>query len=507
MSKKALAILLAALFLLLTAGCSKYPKSGVYLIQDKYDTPLQTPENGLDAASVYASLTYDETFFYGDYNATESDTGNLKKKSDFTVKNLTENEDDLFRLRGDFAELPVKIKAGPYCYMTTDYMQQRWSEHTMLLTFPSEKLFNVYLVCDYAVEGNVLRCTNLCDWSSGERMADDMEFTFRFQGPALELTGNGKTITLWGTYMDDDHPQYSLSGHVAPDSEMLDGDIASLDFHYYSKDSGYLFCTDAAGDNIDQKASASLDREGLFTISIPHDDGSVHTYQYVIFCQGRSGLTLTDGKQTLRYTVNPYYDSVFSLAEFVEMSSEEKEAESTSAQEKVEKLTEEKLALAVEKKDDLMGDLTKAFADGGLSVRINEKTGEMAMDASVLFGGDSAELTAEGKTFLDTFLSTYISIIKQEKYTGFIKKTVIEGHTAPLADSTFESGLPLSEERAEAVRAYCESTDTAGVLQGRLDAVGCSNSKPVKDADGNIDLAACRRVSFRFLIDLEAAAK
>ena len=107
---------------------------------------------------------------------------------------------------------------------------------------------------------------------------------------------------------------------------------------------------------------------------------------------------------------------------------------------------------------------------------------------------------------MNKFVDAYTSIIFSEKYEGFVSKTVVEGHTAPVSGSTYESGLPLSEERAENVKNYCVSAETGidtSKLAANLEAVGYSNSRPVIDADGNIDRAASRRVSFRFIINLD----
>ena len=153
-----------------------------------------------------------------------------------------------------------------------------------------------------------------------------------------------------------------------------------------------------------------------------------------------------------------------------------------------------------------MEDLAKAFNDAGIKVTVDEKSGELAMDSSVLFGGDSAVLTTEGKTFLNKFVDVYTSIVFSDKYEGFVSKTMVEGHTAPVSGSTYESGLPLSEQRANNVKDYCVSSETGvdtSKLATNLEAIGYSNSKPVKDANGNVDMAASRRVSFRFIINLE----
>ena len=169
-------------------------------------------------------------------------------------------------------------------------------------------------------------------------------------------------------------------------------------------------------------------------------------------------------------------------------------------------LEEEKIEEIVEKKDNLLNDLIAAFKEAGIKVNVDEKSGELALDSSVLFGGDSAALTAEGKIFLNKFVDVYTSIVFSDKYAGFVSKTVIEGHTAPVSGSTYESGLPLSEQRANNVKTYCISSETGvdtSKLAANLEAVGLSNSKPVYDNSGKVDMAASRRVSFRFIINLE----
>lgn len=158
------------------------------------------------------------------------------------------------------------------------------------------------------------------------------------------------------------------------------------------------------------------------------------------------------------------------------------------------------------KKENLLDDLIAAFEKEGIKVSIDKATGEMALDSSVLFGGDSAVLTADGKTFLNKFIKVYTSIAFSQKYEGFITKTIVEGHTAPVAGSTYASGLQLSEERAENVKAYCLSKDTGidvSKISKTLEAVGYSNSKPIKNKNGEVDMAASRRVSFRFLVAVE----
>lgn len=164
------------------------------------------------------------------------------------------------------------------------------------------------------------------------------------------------------------------------------------------------------------------------------------------------------------------------------------------------------IAEVTEKKSRLYDDLIKAFEDEGITVSVNKESGEIALDSSVLFGGDSAELTANGKTFLNKFIKAYTTVVYSDKYTGFISKTMVEGHTAPVPGDTYADGYDLSVERATNVKNYCLSGET-GIdvtpIANTLEAVGYSNSQPIYKADGTANMETSRRVSFRFMVNIE----
>ncbi len=160
----------------------------------------------------------------------------------------------------------------------------------------------------------------------------------------------------------------------------------------------------------------------------------------------------------------------------------------------------------MKKKDRLLDDLIASFEKEGIKVSVNKETGELSMDSSVLFGGDSAELTDEGKVFLNKFVKVYTSIAYSDEYDGFISKTFVEGHTAPTADKTYAADMQLSVDRATNVKNYCVATTEGAAVKHfieNIEAVGYSNSKPVYGADGNVDMEASRRVSFRFMLNID----
>ncbi|MBR2476590.1 MAG: OmpA family protein [Clostridia bacterium] len=165
-----------------------------------------------------------------------------------------------------------------------------------------------------------------------------------------------------------------------------------------------------------------------------------------------------------------------------------------------------RLSDVTQRKGALLDDMIVAFEQEGIAVIVNKEDGTITLDTGVLFGGDSAVLSDEGKVFLNKFIKAYTNVAFSEKYAGFISKTIVEGHTAPVEGSTYASGLPLSEERANNVMNYCLSADTGvdvSAIMNTMEAVGYSNSQPVYDANGNVDLAASRRVTFRFLVAVD----
>lgn len=225
-------------------------------------------------------------------------------------------------------------------------------------------------------------------------------------------------------------------------------------------------------------------------------DASAFKIQFVYFLCDEDGIILTDG-ETVYYYNETYAQRNWSSV-YDNMESEQKEA--------LDKLSEEEIKKIAEKKNNLLDDLTAAFSAAGIKVDVNKKTGEIAMDTTVLFGGDSAVVTDQGKDFLNKFLKAYTEIIYNEKYDGFISKTMVEGHIAPIDGVTYEGGLPLSEQRAKNVKDYCLSGETGvdvSKLAPTLETIGYSQSKPVYGDDGKVDFEASRRVSFRFIINLE----
>lgn len=154
----------------------------------------------------------------------------------------------------------------------------------------------------------------------------------------------------------------------------------------------------------------------------------------------------------------------------------------------------------------LMSDMVTAMAQAGVETVVDQSTGQIALDATVLFERESAELSQEGKLLLQKFAQAYSYVILHEKYNGLIAGVMVEGHTD--TDGTYEYNQELSQARADTVKNFMLSEECGlsqearTAMEAMLEAKGCAYDEPVLDADGEVDMAKSRRVTFRFVIDL-----
>ena len=517
----AFAAFLCAVLLLSLAACGKArgPEDVEgegkvwYLGSKSKKKDFEDIENVLDPEEMYASITYSEPMLFGNYRLNDFDRSlkSFRKTASFEEisyahPNLADSESVTFSL----STLPVKISAGPAALQHDSYGIRMVRTHDWaVLTFAMEGGGTAKVTCAFTVEGNKVRYApvdyyrNIQDENyriiGAEVNVGDtvLEYEFEFLGPYLTLKRDGQSVTLCAFSFSSDSSSSApnIAGCVAAGSPRAEGlgfflGAATVAGSHWEVDD-----YDFALDNFAIKICENGLMTWRWTEKSENGEEIVKSHQFIYF-DCNYGMVLVDKDNTYFYYESSTSIKEASLAEGLSVEEEPAVAE----------LTESEVDKAIEKKADLIGDLEKAFMGAGIPLRVDRTTGEIAIDASVLFGGDSSVLGDEGKSFLDRFIPIYTGVIYSDAYRGFVSRTVIEGHTAPLAGSTYESGLPLSEARAKAVLAYCLSIDTphGSDLSATLEAVGRSNSKPVYGKDGQVDLDASRRVSFYFAVDLNA---
>lgn len=516
-AKRIICLALAALMLLSLCACSNkhktdeqgnkiwYVGGGNALNKTEAEPLFDGIEDKIEPEKIYKSINYTAEMLYGAYrlNNADKDIKTVRKEIPFEKVDFLENSFEI-------TALPTAVYLGKenICSSATHFnygdFRQLEGVELAVIEFPTSDDVG-QVICSYEVNGNKITFTELHQTSkSGEAFAYEIgkaifEYEFSITGPYLTLTKGNNSLKLISYCFSDDiikeHDLW-LDGYSIIDTPLID----ELDYFCASKAINYAIKRDGSYYNV---SAFKISDNGIITVYLSSNDPEtkaeqtfIEQYAYIVKSSADTFRThfsviLLDGNKEYYYT-----DSIT-----------EREARILSESgSDVDGLTEDEIKEIAEKKSDLFDDLYKEFEANDINVSINRVTGEISMDASVLFSGDSDVVTAEGKALLDKFIKVYSSIIYNEKYDGFISKTRIEGHTAPMSGSTYESGLPLSEKRAKNVMNYCLASTSAGdtsKLKSSLEAVGLSNSKPVYDSNGEIDTAACRRVSFRFIVNIE----
>lgn len=176
------------------------------------------------------------------------------------------------------------------------------------------------------------------------------------------------------------------------------------------------------------------------------------------------------------------------------------------SQEDLEKLKEMSLmdlAKLIVVRKNLMADLQYVFEKTGIAVKLDEKTGEANLDATILFDVNEYAVSQEGKDLLRKFMKVYTFVLCHEKYSQYVSGMVIEGHTD--SSGEYEYNVWLSQARADAVLEYIlsdECGECPDSFRENITATGYAWDQLVYDENGEEDMDASRRVTFRFLFQL-----
>ena len=501
---KILAMALAVLMLTSLVACgdkSVDVSDGKFLFRNDDAPELGAASTKVDPAAVYSQLTYNHKMFYGNYRIKGGKDGEQAFAQQAQYREFTDSDN----ATKEYTILPYRMEAGIHTlnHMVSYVKEHNWAR-LYYMTKSGDQYYMDTMLCAYTVEGNVLSVTPLNTFHVDEEngkiqyaLSDvTWEYTFAFSGRALTLSAEGGSVTLYtGLDVTEDTAYFHIDNYLSEGSEAVAG-VDSFSMLFNQEDGSYNRCymDDAEGDNI--PCVAQMDEEGRFTFTVQTEEGT-STYQLVYFYCDNDGLILTDGTNTYYYNDDYSDRHKNSLKNFV--------TEDQSGT--LNGLSEAQLKALAEKKANLMEDLAAAYEQSGLKVTINEQTGEIAMDATVLFAVNEAKISDEGKEFLNTFMKVYTDVVFSEKYTNFVSKIMVEGHTD--SDGEYNYNQTLSQARAESVKDYCLS-DECGMqehsqqLGQMLNAAGYASDRLILDAAGNEDKDASRRVSFRFIINLEA---
>ena len=149
----------------------------------------------------------------------------------------------------------------------------------------------------------------------------------------------------------------------------------------------------------------------------------------------------------------------------------------------------------------IVQELSAQLASARISATVDEKTGDIVLDSSLMFETGSSTLKAGGLAQLNRLIPVYLGVLLQDEYRDYVAEIIIEGHT----DSTgsYEHNLELSQNRALNVAKYCLNMGTLTQtqktrLKSIITAQGRSFSDPVYDENGVEDQERSRRVEIKF---------
>lgn len=486
---------------------------------------LGKPEAAVSAADIYANVKYTEQMFFGDYRLNHPNDGvqtAYASKQFLDTCAWKQGAEVSANLAGRvISAIPYRIVAGDAEYdlplaLNKDY---NWCQ-----VFFAENGSNTgaYIDATYEVDGNVITFTPVLSWNYNEGTGDlafeleekSISYSFEFCGPKVTLSDGNSSYTLierdftrWLSYVTED--SLSVSSKLSENSRMID-DISGIDMTVSMDGEGNidmkkcefsLRTVDASGSEHKQSGVAKWDEDGLFTFTYENEAGELVTHQVVMFYCGFDGVILSDGKKNYFY-LSTYLSEAssgrYSIEDLGINVSEE-------TQELIAELTDEEIEEIIETKDNLLEDLERTFSENGIVAEVDNTTGKIILDSSILFASGKSDLSGDAKAFLNDFIIALSSVIGDEKYDGFISKIEIQGHTN--TDGEYEAHKILSQERADSVRDYSlsiESLDAAtkAKLESIFVPVGYSHDYPIYNEDGSVNMAASRRVEFVFYISL-----
>ena len=157
--------------------------------------------------------------------------------------------------------------------------------------------------------------------------------------------------------------------------------------------------------------------------------------------------------------------------------------------------------------------LKEELSKKSIKVDIDEETGAIAIEDTLLFDSAQSAIKPEGKAFLKKFFPAYVTILLSKKdIRNHIAEVIVEGHTDDVGSNIYN--LKLSQDRALSVSNFLMKENFKyaykKVLIKKLTAVGKGESCPiiVKKKVKNrmvkkINRDKSRRVEFKFRLNEE----
>ncbi len=444
--------------------------------------------------SLYGCLFGDPDFpFYtkkGDNDIRELAFGSLHHQSEIVLKKA----DEMLYKTLEAAEA-VKISQNLRRFCDLHIMDMYFAEED------SNEQRGYYYV--YEIEGDTIRYTPMAFnyYTLELQLAPESEWQemqFGFRGTDLVILKDGEEIVLGAhrqNYYDGEERGYFYLDGTADDETFCGIKSFLISFNHGETHTGSLFAhidfvdgsyahdvtADLIGDDevtVQWEGSDYKDDQGKMN----QNPGSV-TFKF-ISAEVADGFTVYDGGKLYYYYSED--ESVYSslLADNLEEGTD------------ISKLNEEEIATIEDNQAIVVSELKEGLSIAGVAANVDEKTGKVTLDNSILFGFDSDELSAEGKAYLDSFIDVYARVMEKQSNDERVSSVKVVGHTD--ISGSYDYNLDLSERRAKSVVDYC--TETHPEIADIIKAEGKSYSEPIYNEDGSVNMEASRRVEFKAML-------
>ena len=492
---------------------------------------LVDAETTLDPQEVYDRIEYNPILFYGqhaNYYMTSNDIDFLRAGDDFYTNMMWSNPTEFLGYenmlyseeRYMISELPFSFGAGTgdINYQLSKIQDCNWCELMYAVKNVETEEYD-YLRVDaaYEVKDGELIVKPISEISGDEESGivtyafsgAEIRYQFQFAGPVLTISKDDcKTDLLESSFYSQTPGANYLSmegAQPAFNNPIPDIDSISIIYQEDASRTSYMYLQygpDNEGETFvgTTDIAFKLHENGIIQFGFVDEAGVAHSYEYVFFPLGGNGMAFTDGVNTYMYldSYTSYMDEKYEDTYGINVSPED--------QEKLATLEIEELELLEEKKENLLTDFSTALSELGVNATVDEKTGEIVFDASILFDKNEADISEEGKEALVNFSKVFTEILGKEEYQGFLSQVVIQGHTD--SDGEYDYNKTLSLERADAVKIcilenLSEDDVATALFENLFLTEGCASDYLIYDENGQENKDASRRVGFVFYIDLD----
>lgn len=448
-----------------------------------------------DANAIYDSIPYNFRMFYGKYVAdgvTDRTLSEEGKAKYMQVSSAIKEEWSVDQK----AVLPFRVEAGPNCinspinyisgfnWMMLSFLADDGKVHTIPCAYTVlERKLSLHPLKEYSYDGY----TKNFNYTFSELL---WEYDFSFQNGKMILSLNDQSITLTAEDLTPNGEGVSL-----PQAKWREGTEKFSQIDNFSIQGSEVAIT-LNDDKVTPDMTYQFADNGLLNLQWLEDRDMRYAQVAYFYCDD-DGLILADADRIFDYTDRP--NDKFKTTVNINVAAKDAE--------KYEKLSKEKREELNKNLNSLYEQLQKQLLANGIEATIDAEHGEISLNSLVLFAKDKSDISDAGDQLLRRFLSVYTSVIFSGSYENLVKEVIIEGYTDPSGAADYN--LMLSEKRANAVKDFCLS-ENSGIsdenrekLSNMLTAVGMGFANTILDENGQVNVEACRRVAFRFMMNLD----